>query len=251
MGKLDGKTVLIIGGAQGIGRGSVLAVASEGANLVVGDINGDGALTTAADARGRGACGVGMTVDVVDHAQVDAMVAAALAEFGAIEGLVNVAFLRTDVVPVEDMSLDTFARELQVDVVGCLLAMQAVFPHLRERGGSIVNFSSGAGVHGIPGRSGYSAAKAAIRLLSRTAALEWGGLGIRVNSVCPWSLSPSLEESLRSGALSGVDIAKAAPLGRIGDPEADIGVGVTFLLSDDSRYMTGQTVALDGGSLAL
>jgi NAD(P)-dependent dehydrogenase (short-subunit alcohol dehydrogenase family) len=251
MGRLDGKTVLVIGGAQGIGRGCALAAASEGANLVVGDVSADDAQATAADARSRGARTVGMAVDVVEGEQVDAMVAAALAEFGAIDGLVNTAFLKADVVPLAEMSLDTLLRELQVDVVGCVRAMQAVYPHLRGKGGSIVNFSSGAGILGSEGRGGYSAAKAAIRGLSRTAALEWGVDNVRVNSVCPFSLSPSLQASIDAGTLDRTLLESTNPLRRIGDPELDIAPGVVFLLSDDARYVTGQTVALDGGVLSL
>ena len=127
--------------------------------------------------------------------------------------------------------------------------MQAVYPHLRDRGGSIVNFSSGAGVEGLAERAAYSAAKAAVRLLSRTAALEWGRHGIRVNTVCPFAMSPSLTEAVRAGHRRPGPLDAVSPLGRPGDPELDIGAGVAFLLSDDARYVTGQTFMLDGGGL--
>lgn len=145
---------------------------------------------------------------------------------------------RLDGKVVAELSTESLTRELHVDVVGCLIAMQAVYPELRAHGGSIVNFSSGAGVEGLAGRAAYSSAKAAVRLLSRTAALEWGAEGIRVNCVCPFAMSPSLIDAV-------------SPLGRPGDPELDIGAGVAFLVSDDARYVTGQTFMLDGGGLAL
>jgi NAD(P)-dependent dehydrogenase (short-subunit alcohol dehydrogenase family) len=251
MGRLDGKTVLVIGGAQGIGRGCVLSAAGEGANLVIGDLRAEGARSTAEEATARGARAIGMTVDVTDKEQVDAMVTRALDEFGAIDGLVNLAFYPTERTPLAEMPLEQLGHELQVDVVGCLLAMQAVHPHLRHRGGSIVNFSSGAGVIGVPGLAGYSAAKAAIRLLSRVAALEWGTENVRVNAVCPYSMSPTYDAAIEREHLDPAALSAYVPLGRIGDAEADIGPGVVFLLSDDARYVTGQTMAFDGGVLAL
>ncbi len=129
--------------------------------------------------------------------------------------------------------------------------MQAVYPHLRERGGSIVNFSSSAGVEGLADRAAYSAAKAGVRLLSRTAALEWGRDQIRVNTVCPFSMSESLAAAVAAGTVDQAHLDGVSPLGRPGDPEHDIGAGVAFLLSDDSRYLTGHTIVLDGGGLAL
>jgi NAD(P)-dependent dehydrogenase (short-subunit alcohol dehydrogenase family) len=216
VGRLDGKTVIVIGGAQGIGRGCVLAAANEGAHVVVGDLNEAGARDAAADASARGPRALGMRADVVERDQVE-----------------------------------TFARELHVDVVGCLVAMQAVYPHLRARGGSIVNFSSSAGVEGMADRGAYSAAKAAVRLLSRTAALEWGRDQIRVNTVCPFSMSESLQAAVDAGTVDQAHLDGLNPLGRPGDPERDVGAGVAFLLSDDSRYLTGHTIALDGGGLAL
>ena len=251
MGRLDGKTVVLIGGAQGIGRGCVLAAASEGAHVVVGDLDERGARDVAADATARGTQAIGMRADVVDRAQVDALVSTALAEFGGVDGLVNLAYWHKGAVPLAQLDADDLTRELHVDVVGCLVAMQAVYPHLRERGGSIVNFSSSAGVEGLAERAAYSAAKAGVRLLSRTAALEWGRDGIRVNTVCPFSMSESLTAAVAAGTVDQAQLDAVSPLGRPGDPELDIGAGVAFLLSDDARYVTGQTIALDGGGLAL
>ena len=251
MGRLDGKVVVVIGGAQGIGRGCVLAAASEGAHVVLGDLNDEGARAVAEEATARGTRAVGMGGDVVDRTSVDAMVATALTEFGHLDGLVNLAYAHDGPAPLAELSTDSLTRELHVDVVGCLIAMQAVYPELRAHGGSIVNFSSGAGVEGLAGRAAYSSAKAAVRLLSRTAALEWGAEGIRVNCVCPFAMSPSLTEAVRAGTVDQAQLDAVSPLGRPGDPELDIGAGVAFLLSDDARYVTGQTMMLDGGGLAL
>ena len=174
MGRLDGKTFLVIGGAQGIGRGCVLAAASQGAHVVIGDLNERGAHEVAdeATARARGPSGIGG--DVVDRASVDAMVATALREFGRLDGLVNLAYAHDGPAPLAELSAESLHRELHVDVVGCLIAMQAVYGELRAGGGSIVNFSSERGRRGV-GRAGrVRRAKAAVRLLSRTAALEWG-----------------------------------------------------------------------------
>ena len=251
MGRLDGKSVLVIGGAQGIGRGCVLAAAEAGADVLVADLNEAGAREVAQEATARGARALGMRGDVVERDQVDALVATALAEFGKLDGLVNLAYFHDGPAPIEELSAESLGRELHVDVVGCLVAMQAVYPHVRDRSGSIVNFSSGAGVEGLAERAAYSAAKAAVRLLSRTAALEWGRHGIRVNTVCPFAMSPSLQDAVRAGTVDQAQLDAVSPLGRPGDPELDIGAGVAFLLSDDARYVTGQTFMLDGGGLAL
>jgi NAD(P)-dependent dehydrogenase (short-subunit alcohol dehydrogenase family) len=251
MGRLDGKTVIVIGGAQGIGRGCALAAAGEGAHVVVGDINADGARDVAAEVSARAGSAIGGAVDVVDREQVDALVTAALDEYGQIDGLVNLAYWHKGAVPLAELQADDLARELHVDVVGCLIAMQAVYPHLRAHGGSIVNFSSSAGVEGMADRGAYAAAKAGVRLLSRTAALEWGRDQIRVNTVCPFSMSESLRAAIEAGTVDRAHLDGISPLGRPGDPEHDVGAGVAFLLSDDSRYVTGHTIALDGGGLAL
>ena len=251
MGTLDGKAVIVIGGAQGIGRGCVLAAAARGAHVVVGDLNESGAREAASDASARGTRAIGKRADVVERDQVDALVATALDEFGHLDGLVNLAYFHEGPSPLAELSVESLTRELRVDVVGCLVAMQAVYPHMRERGGSIVNFSSSAGVEGLADRAAYSAAKAGVRLLSRTAALEWGRDRIRVNTVCPFSMSESLAAAVAAGTVDQAQLESVSPLGRPGDPEHDIGAGVAFLLSDDARYVTGQTVALDGGGLAL
>jgi NAD(P)-dependent dehydrogenase (short-subunit alcohol dehydrogenase family) len=251
MGRLDGKTVVVIGGAQGIGRGCALAAAEEGAHVVVGDLNDAGARETAAAASARGPLALGVQADVVARDQVDALVAHAIEQFGRVDGLVNLAYWHAGPVPIAELSAETLGRELEVDVVGCLVAMQAVYPHLRERGGSIVNFSSSAGVEGMADRGAYSAAKAGVRLLSRTAALEWGRDQIRVNTVCPFAMSEGLRAAVDAGTVDREQLDTISPLGRPGDPERDIGAGVAFLLSDDARYVTGHTIALDGGGLAL
>jgi NAD(P)-dependent dehydrogenase (short-subunit alcohol dehydrogenase family) len=251
MGRLDGKAILVIGGAQGIGRGCVLAAASEGAQLVIGDLNDAGARAVAEEATARGTRAVGIHGDVVDRTSVDAMVATALAEFGHLDGLVNLAYAHDGPAPLAELSTESLTRELHVDVVGSLIAMQAVYGELRGRGGSIVNFGSGAGIEGMAGRAAYSSAKAAVRLLSRTAALEWGAEDIRVNCVCPFAMSPSLTEAVRAGTVDQAQLDSVSPLGRPGDPERDIGAGVAFLLSDDARYVTGQTFMLDGGGMSL
>lgn len=251
MGRLTGKVVIVIGGAQGIGRGCALAAAAEGARVVIGDLDEAGARDVAAEVSARGDTAIARPVDVVDRAQVDALVDAAVGEFGQLDGLVNLAYWHKGAVPLAELEADDLVRELHVDVVGCLVAMQAVHPHLRERGGSIVNFSSSAGIEGLAERAAYSAAKAGVRLLSRTAALEWGRHQIRVNTVCPFSMSESLVAAVAAGTVDQAHLDAVSPLGRPGDPERDIGAGVAFLLSDDARYVTGQTLALDGGGLAL
>ena len=172
------------------------------------------------EAAARGAKAIGMGGDVVDRDQVTALVDAALSAYGRLDGLVNLAYAHDGPAPLAELSTESLERELHVDVVGGLIAMQAVYPHLRGHGGSIVNFSSGAGVEGLAGRAAYSSAKAAVRLLSRTAALEWGAEGIRVNCVCPFSMSPSLSEAVRAGTVDQAQLDGISPLGPRATPNA-------------------------------
>jgi NAD(P)-dependent dehydrogenase (short-subunit alcohol dehydrogenase family) len=251
-GRLDGKAILLVGGAQGIGRGCVLAIASEGANVVIADLNGGGAEDAAKEASERGPRCLGFKANVVDQARMEELVALTVAEFGRLDGVVNLAYAGSYNGPVADMPVEALERELHVDVVGSFIVLQAALPELRKTRGSVVNFSSGAGVEGTIYMAGYAAAKAAIRALTRSAAMELGAEGIRLNSVCPYADSPNFAKVREDAGPEKADywIARS-PLRRIGDPELDVGAAVAFLLSEDARYITGQTIMLDGGNTHL
>jgi 2-hydroxycyclohexanecarboxyl-CoA dehydrogenase len=248
--QLEGKAVVVFGGGRGIGRGCALATAARGAAVVVADINGENAQSVAAEITERGGTGVGAGIrcDVTNEQEVQAAIDIALSRFGGLNGIVNLAYAGTTGGPLEKLNPDGLRRELEVSVLGMFSTMMLALPHMKTNGGSIVNFSSGAAIEGTPGLGGYAAAKAAVRSLGLAAANEWGVHQVRVNTVCPLAMSPAVPEYYKrqpEGAWEA-SVAKV-PLRRYGDPETDIGGAVAFLISDDARFVTGQTIMLDGG----
>jgi NAD(P)-dependent dehydrogenase (short-subunit alcohol dehydrogenase family) len=172
--------------------------------------------------------------------------------FGGIDILVNNA-QRANPAPVPLMEHDDELVELcfATGYRASLYFMQACYPHLKARGGKVINLGSNAGLDGMAGQAAYGANKEAIRALSKTAAREWGPEGINVNILCPFARSPGVEKFLE--AMPGLEkkLVAGQPLGRIGDCETDIGPVAVFLASDDSRYVTGHTIPADGGGLML
>jgi len=249
MGKLDSKIAIVTGAGQGIGRGIALALAKEGAAVVVTDMNGDTCVRTADEIRALGGRALPLTCDVRRREQVQAVVAAAVKEFGTVDILVNNAQdLRYDV-SLEDTTDDDMALARESGLLGTFYYMQACFSYLKEHGGKIINLASAAGLDGYPRLGAYAAAKEAIRGLTKVAAHEWGQYKINVNAICPLANSPKMQawgEALPdelSAALARV------PLGRIGDCEKDIGPAVAFLAGPDSDYITGHTMMVDGGQM--
>jgi NAD(P)-dependent dehydrogenase (short-subunit alcohol dehydrogenase family) len=242
-----GRVVIVTGAGRGIGRGIARHLAANGASVVAAEYRED-RLATLMDELGRDHLGV--ACDVGDDASIHAMVDACVARFDRVDGIVNNAQTFrpvTDLATVTEADWDVLHR---TGPVGTLTAMQAVFPYMRSRGwGRIVNFASANGLRGAGGYGAYNASKEEIRALTRTAAREWGRDGIVVNCVCPASVAhrlPPADEHRRAAfAAAMVD----HPMGRDGDPEADIAPVVLFLLSDATRYMTGQTLMVDGGAM--
>ncbi len=250
-GRLAGKSAIVTGAGQGIGQGVALALAKEGASIAVIDISGDAAaatlgLLTAIDARA-----IALTCDVRRRIDVDAAVAATVAAFGTVDILVNNAQASRTGIALEDVTDDDLDLALGSGLYGTLYFMQAAFPYLKARGGKVINFGSGAGLEGQRGQTAYAAAKEAIRAVTRVGAREWGRHKINVNAICPAAASPGLlkwkdefpemfEKSLRQ-----------VPLGRVGDCEKDIGRAVVFLASEDSDFITGMTLMVDGGGYFL
>jgi NAD(P)-dependent dehydrogenase (short-subunit alcohol dehydrogenase family) len=143
-----------------------------------------------------------------------------------------------------DLCFDTGFR-------GTIYFMQACHPHLKDRGGRIINLASGAGLNGMWGQAAYGATKEAIRALSKTAAREWGADGINVNILCPLAKSPGVEAMLQQRPELEAQMTQGNPIRRIGDCERDIGPVALFLASEDSRYVTGQTLPADGGGVMI
>ena len=187
--------------------------------------------------------------DVSKRDDIEAMVAAAVERFGRVDGLVNNAQTFRPQAPLATVSEDDVDVFYESGVKGTLWAMQAVYPHMRAAGwGRIVNVASAAGITGMRGYGAYNASKEAIRALTRTAAREWGRDGIVVNCICPGAESKRGQEAAARDSEAYREFLRDHPIGRQGDPEDDIGPVALFLCSDACRYLTGQTLMVDGGA---
>jgi glucose 1-dehydrogenase len=239
---------LITGGAQGIGYGCAEAIAEGGARVVLADAN-DSAVKAAAEKLGGGA--VGLTCDVSDPAQVEAMFERTEKELGNVTILVNCAGIIHSA-PFLDTTVEQFQRVIDVNLRGTFLTMQrAAKAMVAERiAGAIVNMSSIAAQVAIATTPAYCASKGAVMQLTKAAALALAPHGIRVNAVGPGSIDTTLLESLHTDAGAMNTVLSRTPLKRLGKPR-EIGDVVAFLVSAKASYMTGETVYVDGGRLSL
>ncbi|GAA3726013.1 glucose 1-dehydrogenase [Streptomyces tremellae] len=242
--ELDNRVVLISGGAKGQGAEHARLLAARGARVVIGDISDDegGQL---ADELGEAALYVHL--DVREQQQWRAAADAAADRFGTLDGLVNNAGVLS-IGWAADLPLEQYLHTVEVNQTGTFLGMQAVIPHLRRAGGgTVVNIASTAGLAGDRGLIAYAASKFAVVGMTKVAAMELGVESIRVNAVCPGVVHSDMTSSFRSETMA--QLAAQLPLRRFGAP-GDVASVVAFLTSDDSAYMTGETVVVDGGRLA-
>lgn len=244
MGKLDGRVVLITGGARGQGAAAARAFVAEGARVVLSDIL-DGEGRRLADELGDAAHYVHL--DVGDADGWAAAVAEARTTFGRLDGLLNNAGV-VDIGTVEEMSAADFMKVVEVNQLGVFLGMQAVVPALREAGGgTIVNVSSIEGLIGLKYQSAYCASKFAVVGMTKVAAMELGPDGIRVNAVCPGVIRTEMTKDLHE--MQDKWLHRTLPLRRLGNADETASVSL-FLTADDSSYVTGTEVVVDGGWLA-
>jgi NAD(P)-dependent dehydrogenase (short-subunit alcohol dehydrogenase family) len=251
MGKLDNKVAIVTGAGQGIGRGTALALAGEGAAVVIVDMKKENCIRTVNEIKLLGGRALATHCDVSRRDQVNAAVAAAAKEFGTVDILVNVAQAMRNDVLFQDTTDEDMTLALGSGLMGTFYFMQECFPYMKEHGGKIINFGSAAGLEGHSGWTAYAASKEGIRALTRVACHEWGQYKINVNAICPLASSPHMLEwgAANPGMLDL--IAAMTPLRRLGDCEKDIGQAVVFLASSDSDYITGQTLMVDGGQTML
>lgn len=244
--RLNGKTAIVTGGAQGFGAGIVAKFVSEGAQVMVADINMDQAQKTAADMDGDA---FAHQVDVSDGNSVDAMAAAALRRFGHVDILVNNAGVTHLPSPMEDVSEADFDRVFRVNMKSVFLTARALVPHMKERGkGAILNVASTAGVSPRPRLNWYNASKGWMITATRTMAVELAPSGVRVNALNPVAGETPLLKSfmgedtpeMRAKFLSTI------PLGRFSTPQ-DMGNAACFLCSDEASMITGVAMEVDGG----
>jgi len=243
---LNGKIALITGGAQGIGRFISKELALQGAHVVLGDINHEGAEKTAAEIRGNGGKASGIRIDVSSATEVQGVFDSILKEYKPVDIVVNNAGITRDGLLVRMKEID-WDMVLNINLKGSFLcSQQAAKQMMKQKSGSIVNIASIVGVMGNFGQSNYSASKSGLIGFTKTLAREVAPRGIRANAVAPGFIDTEmtrvLEESVRSKLIEQI------PLARLGQPE-DVARCVSFLVSENASYITGQVINVNGGML--
>jgi NAD(P)-dependent dehydrogenase (short-subunit alcohol dehydrogenase family) len=255
MDRLKGKAAIVTGGAVGIGRACVERMAEEGAKVAIFDVLEDEGRVLADALTAGGHDVVFASVDVADEAEMKEAIDAAAARFGRLDVMVNNAGISGAPKPTDEVTEAEWDRVQGVNVKGVFFGTKHAIPHLRVAGGgSIVNLSSIAGLVGVGGVAPYHASKGAVRLMTKNDAVTYAPEAIRVNSVHPGYIwTPMVETHLRATS-NDLEAAKAAagsvhPLGHMGEPD-DIAWAVVYLASDESKFVTGTELVVDGGYTA-
>lgn len=246
---LDSKVIIVTGAGAGIGAASARRFAEHGAHVMVTDIDGGAAAAVAEALCSDGYRSDAMRVDISDEAMVEEMVARTVAGFGRVDGAFNNAGgIGGVTVPTIDQPLSEWRRMLDITVIGNWFCMKAQIKAMRETGGgSIVFNASDAGLLGVRNMAPYAASKAALISMIRTAAIEYGDEGIRLNAVCPGAThTPGLNAMSEKTGRSVQEILGRRPINRPGEAH-EIAEAAAWLLSDLSSYVTGQPLSVDGG----
>ncbi len=247
MRRLEGRTAIVTGGGQGIGEAIATALAEEGASVVVAELREDTAAAVRRKIEEAGGTALARATDVSRDASVDAMVEACLERFGRVDILVNNAGIYPTST-VEDMAEDEWERVIGTNLFGTFLCSRAVTPHmLAQRSGRIISITSGRGLQGADNGAHYAASKGGIIGFTKSLALELAPAGVAVNCICPGVSDTAQPRGHRTEEELYASAARI-PLGRIGQPR-DMAKAAVFLASDRGRFVTGQTVVVNGGAI--
>ena len=249
--RLEGKVAIVTGAGQGIGEAIAAGYAAEGAKVIITGRTQSKLDEAAAKISEKGGICIPLEALAGNRQHAEMTVARAIAEWGRVDVLVNNAHTFTDYLPVADPKMEENCMiDFQSAFFGSLQLMQLCHPHMvKQGGGSIMNMGTGFSIRCEPGFLAYAASKEAIRALTKTAAREWGKQGIRVNTILPSALSPKAIWYLEDSGTYEAELSRVA-MGRFGEPQ-DIAPTAIFLASDDSSFVTGQTIGVEGGTTML
>jgi len=250
MGKLQDKVVIITGGAGGIGSGMAKAMVKEGAIVAIVDLNEETGKAMEKELQQISPKSMFLQANLMDRANLHKIIDTVVEKYGKLDVLVNNAHASKQA-SIENTTQADLDLSFDTGFYPTFYLMQAALPHLKETKGNVINFASGAGLAGHETQGAYAAAKEAIRGISRVAANEWGRFGINVNLISPIANSPGVQAWAKAQPEYYEEVKNKIPMGRFGDVEDDIGRVAVFLACEDSQYITGQTIMVDGGSLML
>ncbi len=247
--RLENKVAFISGGARGMGAVEARLFTGEGAKVVIGDVLEEEGRRTEAEINEAGGECVFVHLDVTSEDSWRTAIAETVSRFGKLDILVNNAGIyRTNT--VENTSTEQWDQVMDINVKGLFLGTKAAIPELRNAGGgSIINMSSVAGLVGDHNSTAYTASKGAVRLLTKSTAIQYAAEGIRVNSVHPGTIETPMTADMLAEESYRQDRVRRTPLGRLGQPE-DVAMGVLYLASDESSFVTGAELVIDGGRTA-
>lgn len=250
MSKLQDKVVIITGGAGGIGLGMAKAMVKEGAIVTIVDVNEETGHASEKLLQEISPKSMFLKANLMDRENLPNIIKTVVDKYGKLDVLVNNAHASKQLT-FENITQADLDLSFGTGFYPTFYLMQAALPYLKETKGNIINFASGAGLAGHETQAAYAAAKEAIRGISRVAANEWGRFGINVNIISPLANSEGVKAWAQAQPEYYQTVVSKIPMGRFGEVEEDIGRVAVFLASEDSRYMTGQTMMVDGGSIML
>ncbi len=252
MGAFEGRVALVTGAARGIGRAVAERLGGEGARVVVADRDEEAGRSVVKELEGRGAEAAFVPVDVADEASVDAMVTFAVERFGKLDAAINNAGISDPPRAFVELSTEAWERMIAVNLSSVFFCLRAELrqmlgqPPEDGRRGAIVNVSSGAGIVAAPGQPHYTAAKHGVLGLTKAAAQEYAGQGLRVNAICPGATETPMMLANPPGFVELM--RRTTPGGELGRPE-DVAAAAVWLCSPDARWVNGQSLVVDGGGV--